>query len=582
MQLSRSKQGAAALLGILFFTFRFGLLSTACAEPAEPSDRSGVFADYLVGQHASSLDDPDAAAEAFLQALEATPSQPELIGQAFLASAIAGRPDAVGLARLLPADPSAQLLLANASALAKDWPAAERRLQGLPRDGLTQVLRPMLLAWAQQGAGHTDAALATLRRTDAALATLPPFADGEQFSPAYALHAGLIADQAGREQEAAAFYERAQARFGTSNLRLAQIIASFQDRHGQHAQALHTLSRAAETVPELGITLPGLVADLQHPPVATATEGMAEAYLAAAGTLQQQDQTDSAMLMLRFAFALHPGFTAGQVLAADILQQQHRPARAARALTRLPGNDPLIALVRLRQARLAQQTGKTLTALHEFEALAHDYPQSPLPYAQQAAILRKQGRFADAIGAYDQALARTGTASPASWPLFYDRGVAYELAQQWSRAEADFKRALALAPNEPVVLNYLGYSWADMGVHLAQARKMLETAADLAPTDGAIVDSLGWAMLRQGNTADAVRSLERAAELQPEDATVNAHLGDAYWAADRRLEASYQWQRALTLHPEPAYAEKLKAKLDDSLRQTAAAPAASGSVRRVP
>ena len=111
------------------------------------------------------------------------------------------------------------------------------------------------------------------------------------------------------------------------------------------------------------------------------------------------------------------------------------------------------------------------------------------------------------------------------WLVFYDRGICYERSHQWAKAEADFHHALALAPDQPFVLNYLGYSWADMGQNLTQARQMIEKAAQQRPNDGAIVDSLGWVMLRQGETAEAVKTLERAVELEPEDASINGHLG---------------------------------------------------------
>jgi Flp pilus assembly protein TadD len=176
-------------------------------------------------------------------------------------------------------------------------------------------------------------------------------------------------------------------------------------------------------------------------------------------------------------------------------------------------------------------------------------------------LLRGRQRFLEAIGAYDRAIARIKTPGPTDWIVFYDRGICYERSRQWGKAEADFKHALALAPDQPFVLNYLGYSWADMGENLTQARAMIDRAVQHRPNDGAIVDSLGWVMLRQGEVTDAVRTLERAVELDPEDASINGHLGDAYWAAGRKLEAVYQWRRALTFHPEPDDAAKLEAKL---------------------
>jgi Flp pilus assembly protein TadD len=120
-------------------------------------------------------------------------------------------------------------------------------------------------------------------------------------------------------------------------------------------------------------------------------------------------------------------------------------------------------------------------------------------------------------------------------------------------------------------VNYLAYAWTEQGRNLPQARQMAERAVALRPNEGSIVDSLGWVMLRQGDTAGAVRTLERAAELDPEDATINAHLGDAYMAAGRRREAEGQWRRALVLNPDPQDVPALQAKLSDAKRGKPAA-----------
>jgi Flp pilus assembly protein TadD len=183
-------------------------------------------------------------------------------------------------------------------------------------------------------------------------------------------------------------------------------------------------------------------------------------------------------------------------------------------------------------------------------------------------MLRDKQHFPEAIEAYDRAIQRIRTPREPDWLVFYDRGLCYDRAHQWSKAEADFRHALSLSPDQPYVLNYLGYTWADMGDHLAEARGMIEKALKGRPNDGAIVDSLGWVTLRQGQTAEAVKTLERAVELEPEDPQINGHLGDAYWAAGRRLEATYQWRRALTFHPEPDDAAKLEAKLQNGHQST--------------
>lgn len=524
---------------------------------------TGLYAAYLDGRFALAHSDPDKAAEAFLRALALDPSSVELQRRAFLACLLSGRPEALTLARQLPDDPAAQLLLADRDAKSGSWEAAEQRYRSLPRQGVTQVLQPLLVAWAQQGAGHTEAALNTLR----------PHVEGPRFRGAYALHAALIADLGGRQGEAGRLYRAAQAEYGGLNVRLAQILASWQARQGRAAEALGTLKSLASGAQEMSIALPSLAATLTARPVARATDGIAEAYLAMAAALNASDPTDLAMPMLRMALDLRPDLTAARLLIADIHEAGHDPTGALRILATVPAGDSLYALVQLRRAALQDQVGRTDEAMAALEQIAREHPDSPLPLAQEGDMLRAKSRFAEAIAVYDRAIERLSDQSRASWTVYYARGIAEERSQQWDKAEADFKQALRLAPDQPYVLNYLGYSWADQGKNLAEAGRMLQRAAALRPNDGSIVDSLGWVMLRQGETAQAVRLLEQAAEISPEDATINGHLGDAYWAAGRKLEAGYQWRRALTLNPDPDDAAKLEAKLHEAPGSVVAGPA---------
>ena len=136
------------------------------------------------------------------------------------------------------------------------------------------------------------------------------------------------------------------------------------------------------------------------------------------------------------------------------------------------------------------------------------------------------------------------------WSLYYFRGIALERSNQWPKAELDFKKALELQPNQPYVLNYLGYTWVDKGVHLDEAMAMLKRAVDQKPDDGYIVDSLAWAYYRLGNYDKAVIYQEKAISLDPSDSVLNDHLGDIYWKLGRRDEARFQWQRALAFKPD--------------------------------
>jgi Flp pilus assembly protein TadD len=184
-------------------------------------------------------------------------------------------------------------------------------------------------------------------------------------------------------------------------------------------------------------------------------------------------------------------------------------------------------------------------------------------------ILRSHERYEEAREYYTRALALIPKPTKENWTLFYSRGVCNERLKDWPGAEADFKEALVLSPDESLVLNYLGYSWVDQGSNLKQAMDYIRKAVKLKPDDGYYVDSLGWAYYRLGNLPAAVENLERAVELKPDDPIINDHLGDAYWKVGRTLEAKYQWQQSLTLKPEDDEVVTLKQKIAEGLPEAA-------------
>ncbi len=182
--------------------------------------------------------------------------------------------------------------------------------------------------------------------------------------------------------------------------------------------------------------------------------------------------------------------------------------------------------------------------------------------------MRSHERYAEARDAYTRAIALLSKPTKDNWALYYSRGVSNERLKDWPGAEADLKKALALSPDESVVLNYLGYSWVDQGMHLKTAMDYIRKAVKLKPEDGYYVDSLGWAYFRLGNLPAAVEQLERAVELRPDDPIINDHLGDAYWRIGRKLEAKYQWQQSLSLKPESEQVVELEKKIKTGLPDT--------------
>lgn len=545
------------------------VLLAACASgvPGGSADRpvvregrfqpSGAFGNYLAGRFAATETDTEAAARFFQRALEADPTSPELLTRAFHAALADGR-DAAPLARRILAQQPGALLptlaVAAEEAAAGDFDRVEARFRALPSQGAAQLLQPLMLAWAQAGRGHWDQALATLR----------PHLDGARFRAAFALHAGLICDLAGRVREAERLYAAAAADGGAS-LRLAEIQASFAARQGRADEARRILGEIAAGSDDIAMVEPRLLRDLDRRPVASAAEGMAEALLALAGALRQQEAGEFALLLLRIALVLRPDFPPAKLMIADILEGDRRFEAAAEVLSQVRRDSAYAPAARVRLSIVLDRLDRTEAAIGELESLAAADPTRAEPLARMGDILRGRSRFAEAAAAYDRAVARLGPPERRQWTLYYARGIALERAKDWPRAEADFLRALELSPDQPYVLNYLGYSWVEQGRELARAKRMIERAVELRPHDGHIIDSLGWVLFRMGDHRGAVRWLERAVELLPRDPVINDHLGDAYWAVGRRAEAQFQWRRALNLGPEPEAIPKLEAKLRDGL-----------------
>jgi Flp pilus assembly protein TadD len=316
------------------------------------------------------------------------------------------------------------------------------------------------------------------------------------------------------------------------------------------------------------------------PLIGSAGDGLAGALFDLASVLNQAETLDLALVYNRFSLALQPDFGLAQLLLADILATQEKPEQSLAALDRIPLSSPYSWSARLRVAANLEILDRTDEAIAQLKQMAIDSPKSISPDVELGDALRNKKRFEEAAIAYDEAIQRAAAEGlPDRWSLFYDRGVSYERSGQWSKAEADLEHALELKPDQPLILNYLGYSWIDRGEKLAQGLKMIEKAVELRPEDGYIVDSLGWAHYRMGDFPGAVQYLERAVELVPSDPTINDHLGDAYWRTGRLTEARYQWRRALQFGPEKDDVTPIEAKLDHGLApattpSSAPAPAA--------
>jgi Flp pilus assembly protein TadD len=540
------------------------LLSACAARPGAagpvagdpPADRA--YGAFLSARYAEAQHDPVLASEYYTQALRLEPGNRQLIDEGFLAALLAGSSQAETLASKVPANALAYMLRGNQAALDGDYGAASRIYAQLPQDGAIGLIRPLLLAWTAFGAGNAQAALAGLA----------PYYGTGLFSPVYALNGALMADAAHDDADAARLY--AQAAIGPTNLRLAEILASWHARQHQPELAEQDLAALIVAHPDLRIALPQLQAQLGTPVIDTATQGLAEAYLTLAGSLIQPSQVFLHTTLLRFALMLRPDLTPARLLLAaaqlgsnpDVTPAPAQLRHALATLQPVPPDDPLYGPVVAQQVRLLAALNRPAEAVALQDKLIAAVPNDPGLLADAGDIWRNANQPAKALPYYNRALALIGNPAPATaWALYFDRGVCKDLLGDWAGAEPDLRTALALAPNQPYVLNYLGYSWALRGEHLDQARAMLELAVTLDRNDGAVLDSLGFVDLQLHRTGEAVAVLIKAVELAPDNAEVNAHLGDAFWQAGEKLQANYQWQRALAQQPDAKLEAALRAKL---------------------
>ena len=518
---------------------------------------TGAFGSYLAGRYATNEADTKYAADSLLQALRRDPNEPEVVQRAFIATLLDGRSEAARLARVIPNEPLAAMLLAGQDAQAGRYERAEQRFRSLPNQGLAALLKPLLVAWAQQGRGQTDAALATLR----------PLTESGRQRGIYALHGAMIADIADRPRDAERLVRVALADSATPNLGLTRTMAGILMRAGQPAEAEALLDRLGRGQDDAGLFADtgGREALATRRVVASATEGIAEAYLALATALRGPQAGEFSLALVRLALQLRPRYGPALLAGAEALGDESQYQAALALLERADPADPLAPVLALRRAGLLDRLDKLTEAEGELRRLAAQYPRAFQPVARLGDLYRGRQNWAAAIPAYDAAIGRLGVPAVTHWPLVYARGIALERAKRWPEAEADFQRALSLSPEQPLVLNYLAYSWVELGQNLPEARRMLERAVELRPNDGNIADSLGWALFKLGDIPGAVRWLEKAVELESQSSVINDHLGDAYWAQGRRREALFQWRRALVLGPEGDEGPKIEGKIANGL-----------------
>ncbi len=521
---------------------------------------------YLSGRHAQAINDIPAATNFYRSALKISPGIPDLLRRSLVLTVVEGRmKEATALARKVvainPKEVISNLVLVVNSIRSNRYAEAEKRTRAMPDSGINAYLRPLFIAWARTALGQGP---------DKALEALAPLAKKSGSKALYNFHAALINEMAGRSEKAEKYYLAAIKAQGGLSLRMVEFLGAHYERAKQPDKALELYRKYLNARPNSYI-LENSLARIKSggvPPVkvSSAIEGVAEGLFGLSSSLNQQNVMETALVLGRLALFLKPDFPAMQIMIGEVLEAEKRLESANMVYAKINPTSPFSWRARLNAAFNMDNMDKTEEAIALLNTMADSNPGRPEPLINMGDILRSHERFAEAVAAYDKAIARIPKMTARYWSLLYSRGIALERSKRWKQAEGDFLKALKFEPEQPYVLNYLGYSWVDQGKNLKRAKKMIQKAVELRPNDGYIVDSLGWALYRIGDYTEAVGEMERAVMLMPEDPVINDHLGDVYWRVGRKYEARFQWRRALSFNPEPDVRDKISAKLKDGLK----------------
>jgi tetratricopeptide (TPR) repeat protein len=515
---------------------------------------------YLAARVAEKDHDYDTASDQIDLALAQAPDDPELLIDAFQLRLFAGRIDAAAqlapqILAKQPGNGFANLVLAVEAIRKGDYRAADQQMGRIAPEDQLGALRDYILAWLKAGEKDYPAARALL-------AKMKPPAGKPAEAPALVIQA-QIDEMAGDKAAAEAKYRRAIA-LDKDGLRTTVAVAEGLRRLGKADEARELLKTYGEKHSD-AVVMDGLIgpnAPAPKPP--TPASGISEILFEIGGILSSNPRkppTDVGLIFYQLAASLRPEYDFAWLMIGGLYEQFQLIPKAIASFSKIGPNSPLYWQVRLRMAALDAQQDKFDDAVARLRTLVAEKPDRVDAALTLAELLRGKERYADAVQAYDTAIQRLRNIEERHWILFFGRGIVEERLKQWPKAEADMKKALELSPEQPHVLNYLGYSWIDQGLHLDEGMKMLQRATELRPDDGAITDSVGWAFYRLGQYDKAVEWLERASEQKGDDATITEHLGDAYWHVGRKREARFEWERALNQKPDkdrlPVITDKL-------------------------
>lgn len=533
------------------------LALSASAAPVLAADH-GLAGPYLAARQASISSDYVEAAEYYNHAIAAAPDNLLLKENALLV--LIGKGDIEGAAVVARSHEAAggrnqivDLVLDTVNVAKGDF--ARASLESPETEGLAPLLGGLTRAWALLGEGKMSDA------TDG----FASVAKNEDFASFAYYHNALALASVG-DFEGADHILNGEAH--------GPLILSSRGIEA-HAQVLAQLDKKSEALELLDLaTSNGYSAELEelkarlkageptdYDFVLNASQGIAEVYFNLAAVLDGRAAPEHVLLYVRMAQHIRPDHAPAVLMTAEILEGMGQYDLATESYASLASDSPAYVLAELGRANALYSDDRQDAAVEVLTALSKTHGDVSIVHSTLGDMLSRTEKREEAVAAYTRAIEVNGIGHRNNWRIFYARGIVKEREDDLIGMERDFRQALELSPNQPDILNYLGYSLVEQRIKLDEALEMIQTAVKESPDSGYITDSLGWIYYRLGRFDEAVAPMERAVELLPVDPIVNDHLGDVYWKVGREREAEFQWKRALSFEPEEAEAERIRAKL---------------------
>ncbi|MEO7602990.1 MAG: tetratricopeptide repeat protein [Sphingomicrobium sp.] len=381
----------------------------------------------------------------------------------------------------------------------------------------------------------------------------------------------FILIKSGNTTDAEAFARRAIGNAGSRELKVRLSLADAFLAAGDKARAELLLDglggdgygpgRALRSGKQLGIKVDSL------------PKAMSEVIAALAADVARRQRGIPPFGLVQVSRYLDPDNSSATALMAVLLETRNRHSEALSLLRAIPAGDPLSSPIRDLETQILIDSGDLAAALRIASAAAAAPGAGPADLARLGNVQSAMERFDEAARSFEQAVALAGGIGVRDeiWPLHLLRADALSKANRWDDVKRSLNAALEIAPDQPLILNYLGYAKLERGEDLDAAEALIRKASELSPDDASIIDSLGWAQFKRGRVDEAIDTLQRAASKDPAQADIHEHLGDALFTSGRRVEARFAWTAAL-ITAEDDIARRVRAKIDHGLTKANAAP----------